>query len=72
MSTSTTEDVQYVTDAEGNPTAVLVPIDLWREIASEYETEYLLRNPVMRERLLAARARDEGIPLDEALARLGL
>jgi PHD/YefM family antitoxin component YafN of YafNO toxin-antitoxin module len=67
-----TQDVQYVTDGEGNPTAVLVPIELWREIASERETEYLLRNPVMRERLLAARARTEGIPLEDALARLGL
>lgn len=67
-----TRDVQYVTDGEGNPTAVLVPIELWREIASEHETEYLLRNPVMRERLLAASARTDGIPLDEALSRLGL
>jgi PHD/YefM family antitoxin component YafN of YafNO toxin-antitoxin module len=69
---NTAEDVQYVTDSDGNATAVLVPIGIWREIASEYETEYLLRNPVMRERLLAARARDEGIPLEDALARLGL
>lgn len=67
-----TQDVQYVTDGDGNPTAVLVPIELWRESASEHETEYLLRNPVMRERLLAASARTEGIPLDEALSRLGL
>jgi antitoxin YefM len=66
------QEVQYVTDAEGNPTAVLVPIELWREIASEHETEYLLRNPVMRERLLAARARTDDIPLDEVLSKLGL
>ncbi len=69
---SVTEEVQYVTDADGNPTAVLVPIDLWNEIASERETEYLLRSPAMRERLLAARARTGGIPLDEAIAKLGL
>ncbi len=69
---SATPDVQYVTDAEGNPTAVLVPIELWREIAPEHETEYLLRNPAMRERLLAARARTDDIPLDEVLSRLGL
>jgi PHD/YefM family antitoxin component YafN of YafNO toxin-antitoxin module len=67
-----TRDVQYVSDADGNPTAVLVPIELWREIASEHETEYLLRNPAMRERLLAARARTEDVPLDEALSKLGL
>jgi PHD/YefM family antitoxin component YafN of YafNO toxin-antitoxin module len=69
---SVTDDLQYVTDAEGKPTAVLVPIDLWNEIASERETEYLLRNPAMRARLLAARARTGGIPLDDALAKLGL
>jgi PHD/YefM family antitoxin component YafN of YafNO toxin-antitoxin module len=69
---SVTEDVQYVTDADGNPTAVLIPIELWNEIASARETEYLLRNPVMRERLLAARARTGGIPLAEAIGKLGL
>lgn len=69
---SVSDEVQYVTDADGKPTAVLVPIDLWNEIASERETEYLLRNPAMRERLLAARARTGGIPLDEAVDKLGL
>jgi PHD/YefM family antitoxin component YafN of YafNO toxin-antitoxin module len=69
---SVTEDVQYVTDADGKPTEVLVPIELWNEIASERETEYLLRNPVMRERLLAARDRTGGISLEDAVAKLGL
>jgi PHD/YefM family antitoxin component YafN of YafNO toxin-antitoxin module len=69
---SVTDDLQYVTDAEGKPTAVLVPIDLWNEIASERETEYLLRNPAMRERLLAARSRTGGISLDDAITKLGL
>ena len=67
-----TQDVPYVTDAQGNPRAVLVPIELWREIASEHETEYLLRNPAMRARLLAARARTEDVPLDDVLHTLGL
>jgi PHD/YefM family antitoxin component YafN of YafNO toxin-antitoxin module len=69
---SVADDLQYVTDADGKPTAVLVPIDLWNEISSERETEYLLRNPAMRERLIAARARSGGIPLDEAITKLGL
>lgn len=69
---SVTDDVRYVTDADGKPTAVLVPIDLWNEIASERETECLLRNPVMRQRLLAARDRTGGIPLEDAIAKLGL
>jgi hypothetical protein len=28
-------EVQYVSDADGNPVGVLVPIELWREIASQ-------------------------------------
>lgn len=68
----TTTDVQYISDAEGNPTGVIVPIDLWHEITSERETVYLLRSKAMRERLLEARTRVEGIPLEEALAKFGI
>lgn len=68
----TTTDVQYISDAEGNPTGVIVPIDLWHEITSERETAYLLRSKAMRERLLEARTRPEGIPLEEALAKFGI
>jgi PHD/YefM family antitoxin component YafN of YafNO toxin-antitoxin module len=65
-------EVQYVLDADGNPTGVIVPIDLWREIVSERETAHLLSSPAMRQRLFEARARTEGIPLVEALAKLGI
>lgn len=43
-----------------------------RDIASERETAYLLGTPAMRQRLEEALARDEGVSLEEALARLGL
>lgn len=33
-------DVQYVSGENGEPVAVIVPIDLWREIESERETAY--------------------------------
>jgi hypothetical protein len=36
--------IQYVTDEEGKPTGVIVPIDLWREIVSEQETAHLLKS----------------------------
>jgi hypothetical protein len=49
-----------------------VPIELWREIESERETAYLLRSAKMKERLLRAKGRDEGIPFEEALEKLGL
>ncbi len=30
-------EIQYLSDAEGMPVGVLVPIELWREIESEHE-----------------------------------
>jgi antitoxin YefM len=65
-------DIQYVTDEEGNPTGVLVPIDLWREIVSERETAHLLRSETMRQRLLAALDRREGIPFEVVREKLGV
>lgn len=32
-----THDVQYVYDTEGQQVSVIIPIDLWREIATERE-----------------------------------
>ena len=37
-------DIQYVSDESATPTAVIVPIELWREIESEKETAYLLKS----------------------------
>jgi PHD/YefM family antitoxin component YafN of YafNO toxin-antitoxin module len=51
---------------------VIVPIDLWREIAAERETAYLLRSETMKRRLLESRARQEGIPFDEVRKKLGV
>lgn len=64
--------LQYISDENGNPTGVIVPIDLWREIASEKETAHLLRSEAMRRRLSEARQRQEDIPLDEVREKLGL
>ena len=69
---STTDDLQYISDDTGNLTGVLVPIDLWNEISSELETTYLLKSEKMKQRLLEARNRNEGIPLEEALEKLGI
>jgi hypothetical protein len=64
--------VQYVSDADGNPVSVLVPIELWREIASERETAYLLKSPQMRQRLFEAKERTDGISLEDARTKLGI
>ena len=65
------QDIQIVSNEAGEPTAVLVPIQLWREIASERETAYLLNSTVMKDRLLAAMQRNEGFPIETALEKLG-
>jgi PHD/YefM family antitoxin component YafN of YafNO toxin-antitoxin module len=65
-------DIQIVSNEAGEATAVIVPIALWKEIASERETAYLLRSERMRQRLQAALERRSGIPLEEAVAKLDL
>jgi len=65
-------DIQYVSDESGNPTAVIVPIELWREIESEKETVYLLKSENMKRRLLEAKERQTGIPFEEAREKLGI
>lgn len=64
--------VQYVSDDHGNAVAVIIPIDLWREIESERETAYLLKSDEMKKRLLEAQARSGGISLDNARKKLGI
>lgn len=65
-------EIQYVSDESGEPTAVIVPIELWREIESEKETAYLLNSEKMKRRLLEAKERQTGIPLEEACEKLGI
>ena len=65
-------DIQYVSDESGEPTAVIVPIELWREIESEKETAYLLKSENMKRRLLEAKNRETGIPFEEAREKPGI
>jgi len=65
-------EIQYVSDETGNPTAVIVPIELWREIESEKETAYLLTSEEMKRRLLEAKDRQTGIPFEDAREKLGI
>ena len=65
-------DIQYVSDESGEPTAVIVPIELWREIESEKETAYLLKSENMKQRLVKAKDRNSGIPFEEAREKLGI
>jgi PHD/YefM family antitoxin component YafN of YafNO toxin-antitoxin module len=65
-------DIQIVSNEAGEPTAVLVPMELWREITAEWETEYLLRSETMKRRLLAAAQRQDGLSLEAVLEKLGI
>jgi hypothetical protein len=65
-------DIQFVSNENGEPTAVIVPIELWREIEPERETAYLLKSEAMKARLLAAKQRQDGIPFEAAIEKLGI
>ena len=51
---------------------MIVPIALWRDIESERETAHLLKSETMKCRLLEAKDRRQGLPLDEAIEKLGI
>jgi prevent-host-death family protein len=65
-------EIQIVTSESGEPTAVIVPIELWREIESERETAYLLKSENMKARLLQAAQRQTGVSFEEAVEKLGI
>ena len=52
-------DIQYISDAKGNPVGVIVPIEMWRQIESENETIYLTKSETVKKRLLEAKQRGE-------------
>lgn len=64
--------VQYVSNEEGQAISVIVPIELWHEIASERETAYLLKSETMKKRLIEAKNRTEGVSLEDAREKLGI
>jgi antitoxin YefM len=69
---ATFDEIQLVSNEEGVTTAVIVPIDLWREIESERETVYLLKSKEMVTRLIEAKARTGGMSLEDVLAKHSL
>jgi prevent-host-death family protein len=65
-------EIQIVLNQQGEPTAVIVPIELWREIESERETAYLLKSESMKKRLLDARERESGLSFEAVTEKLGI
>ncbi len=66
------QQIQYISDEQQHVTGVIVPIELWRELQSEKETAYLLKSTAMKQRLLDAKDRKEGIAIEEACQTLGI
>lgn len=64
--------LKQVVDADGKSVAVVVPIELWREITSALETAYLQDDPVLMERVRNPSAPEQGIPLEQVVRRAGL
>lgn len=64
--------IQYLSNENGEKVAAVVPIELWREIESERETAYLLKSEAMKERILAAKNRSDGMTLEEVCEKLGI
>ena len=65
-------DIHIISNEAGEPTAVIIPIELWREIASERETAYRLKSETMKQRLLAAAQRQNGLSLEAVIEKLGI
>lgn len=63
-------EIKIVSDASGESAAVVVPIALWREIASERQTAYLLKSEKMKRRLLESKQRKEGLSLETVVEKL--
>ena len=63
-------EIQFISDASGEPTAVIVPIALCRETESERETAHLLKSEKMQRRLLESKQRQEGLSLEAVVEKL--
>lgn len=63
-------DIQYVSDEKGDRIAVIVPIEIWKDLIGEDETSYLLKSKTMKKRLLEAKERQTGISLEETCEKL--
>lgn len=66
------DKLSVVSDANGKPTAVMVPIDVWREIESELETQYISKDAVLMQRIRAARQSSDFTPLETVRQNLQL
>jgi antitoxin YefM len=57
-------EIQFVSNESGEPTAIIAPIEHWREIESERETAYLVKSAKMKDRFLHAAQRQTGLSIE--------
>ncbi len=65
-------EVQYITDINGVVKNVIIPIEYWRRINCDDETEFLLQSLTNKDRLIEALNRKVFLSKEEVYARLGL
>ncbi|MGA1133462.1 MAG: hypothetical protein ACO31I_14595 [Prochlorotrichaceae cyanobacterium] len=69
-SLSQPKNLPIIANEKGETIAVVVPIELWKKLALFDETDYLLSSETMKQRLLEARQRYQGISWEEAREKL--
>jgi len=64
--------LQNITDNNGKQIAVVLPIEFWKKVCPQDETDYLKSSKIMKKRILEAMNRTEGIPYKEVCEKLGI
>ncbi len=65
-------DFKYITDSKGNINSIVLPIEYWKRINCDDETEFLLQNEANKSRLMESINRKDYIPQKDAYERLGI
>ncbi len=65
-------EVQYINDSSGKPVAVVLPIEFWRSLFPEDETDRILSSKIMKKRLLEAMQRNDGYSIEDVHEKLGI
>ncbi|MBM2814859.1 MAG: hypothetical protein HW421_1621 [Ignavibacteria bacterium] len=63
---------QYLTDTNGKPVAVVLPIQFWNSVFPQDETKYLMKSKRMKQRLIEALNRTDGFSIEEVREKLGI
>ena len=65
-------NIQYISDGNGKVKSAVVPIKIWEETISEYETNYILKSKKMVERINEARNKKSYFTEEEVYEKIGI